>query len=294
MKVLVIGATGFTGSSVVPLLLAQGARVRCMVRPTSNVGSLPLDSVDLFHGDLDNRESIDRAMRGTQTLACLASLEWGHAAALVSSAVATGIRRAVFFSTTQIFTTLDRRVKAIRLAAEESIRSSGLRFTILRPTMIYGGPRDRNMSRLIRFLERWPAIPVFGSGEYLQQPVYVEDVASAVRDCLATTATEDRAYNLAGASKITYNQVIDTVCGLLRRKVRKIHLPAAPFISLLSAVEAIFPFLPLKADQIRRLNEDKQFDFSDARRDFNYQPRSFEEGIRLELQAMGLARAANL
>src|SRR5205814_8821341 len=108
----------------------------------------------------------------------------GHAPALVATARAAGIERAVFISTTAIFTALNAPSKAVRVAAEKTIGESGLRATILRPTMIYGSARDRNMARLIRYLRRWPVIAVAGSGVHLQQPIYVDDVARAVADAL--------------------------------------------------------------------------------------------------------------
>jgi uncharacterized protein YbjT (DUF2867 family) len=292
MKVLVTGSTGFTGSYVVPLLLRQGVSVRCFVRATSDTRPLPLDQVELAEGDLSDQSSIEEALRGADALVNLASLGFGHAPNVVNAARAAGTRRAIFISTTAIFTTLNAPSKTVRLAAEETIAASGLDYTILRPTMIYGSSRDRNMCRLIEYLRRWPAIPVFGRGEHLQQPVYVEDLAAAVVQSLATGRTVGRSYNVSGRSPLTYNQVIDTVCEALGRRARKIRLPLAPLVTVLNAIERLPLRLPLKAEQVLRLNEDKAFDSSAAMEDFGYRPRTFAEGIRLELQEMGIKAEA--
>jgi uncharacterized protein YbjT (DUF2867 family) len=291
MRALVTGATGFTGSYVVPLLLQQDAQVRCLVRTSSDVSILPVDRIELAYGDLENRTSIEQALHGIDVLVNIASLGFGHAPSIVNAAVTASVQRAIFISTTAIFTTLNAASKSVRLAAEEMIRKSGLAYTILRPTMIYGSLRDRNMCRLIRYLQRWPVFPIFGSGEYLQQPVYVEDVATAVIQSLAATQTIGKSYNISGATPLTFNQVIDTICELLGRNVHKVHLPAIPAVAGLTALERLpLPLpLPIRAEQILRLNEHKAFDFAEAARDFGYQPRSFAEGIRLELDEMGLA-----
>jgi nucleoside-diphosphate-sugar epimerase len=286
MKVVVIGATGFTGSYVVPLLLKRGAQVCCLVRETSDRSNIKVDQCTVSIGDLSDRASLRRAFDGAEILINLASLGFGHAGNVVAAAAESGIQRAVFVSTTAIFTTLNPQSKSVRLAAEEAIRSSDLAYTILRPTMIYGSSRDRNISRLIRYLYRWPVIPIFGSGESLQQPVFVGDVAAAVVQCVDHDKSVGHAYNVPGAEPLSFNQVIDTICRLIQRKVRKVHFPAAPIVASLETIERLPLRLPIKAEQVRRLNEDKAFDYVDAERDFGYHPRSFQDGIRLQLQEM--------
>ena len=70
--------------------------------------------------------------------------------------------------------------------------------------------------------------------------------------------------------------------------MHKIHLPALPFVAALKIARRCGLGVPVKAEQIFRLNENKTFDFDDARRDFNYTPRSFAAGISWELREMGI------
>ena len=288
MKVLVTGASGFTGTYVVSALRRQGVAVRAFLRPGGNPDVLRPAEIELASGDLDNPGSLQAALSGVDALVNIASLGFGHAPGIVGAAENAGIRRALFISSTSIFTRLESRSQAVRLQAEEIIGRSGLAWTILRPTMIYGSARDRNMCRLIRYLRRWPLIPVFGSRAGLQQPVYVGDVALAVSRALTSAATIGKAYNIPGKQALTLDQIIDVIARRLGRRIRKVHLPGAPVAALLSLMEKAYPGLPIKAEQIRRLDEDKSFDYSDASRDFDYRPRSFEEGIALELAGMDL------
>jgi len=286
MKVLITGATGFTGSYVVPTLLQQDIAVRCFVRPASNVNLLPVDRVELAQGDLDDPASLETALTGVDALVNLASLGFGHAEGIVGALMKVGIRRSIFISTTAIFTRLNARTKSVRLKAEETIRNSGLDYTILRPTMIYGSSRDRNMCRLIRYLRRWPVIPVFGNRGSLQQPVYVADVAAAVSQTLAESKSIGKCYNIPGASPQTLDQIVDTICFLMNRRVWKIHIPGGSVASAIALAERLCIKMPVTAEQILRLNEDKSFDYSRAREDFGYRPRSFKEGISLEIAQM--------
>src|SRR5436305_14726910 len=100
MQVLVTGATGFTGSHVVPLLLRDNYRVRCFVRRTSVTGALPVDQVELFFGDLSEKDSLTKALEGMDALVNIASLGFGHATTIVAAAEASGVGSAIFVSTT--------------------------------------------------------------------------------------------------------------------------------------------------------------------------------------------------
>ncbi len=284
MKIFVTGATGFTGSRVVPLLLKQGHQVRCLYRPSSDRSFLPQPEIEWVTGDLSDSESLSKAMQGMDVLVNIASLGFGHADSIITAAKNAGVKRAIFISTTAIFTQLNAKSKKVRVAAELTIESSGLKYTILRPTMIYGSPRDRNMWRLIRFMKISPIIPIFGEGKYLQQPIFVDDVAQAVLNCLSNDKTIGKSYNIAGKRALTYNQVIDTIAKQINKQIWKIHIPLKPVVALLTLFEKIrFPF-PIKAEQALRLNEDKAFSYEEASQDFGFSPRSFEEGIGLELK----------
>jgi len=285
MTVLLTGATGFTGSHLLEQLLAAGIRPRCLVRPASAAAAdeLRARGADVALGDIADPASLVEALRGVETLLNTASIGFGHGPGLVEAAERAGVRRAIFISTTAIFTTLEAKTKSVREAAEARIRGSALAWTIIRPTMIYGTPRDRNMIRLVRYLQRWPVIPVIGDGKHLQQPVYVGDVARAVILALNSDNTIGRAYNIAGREPLTFNQVIDTVARLLGRRVYKLHLPVAPIVAPLRLLERTGLRFPIKAEQILRLNENKAFDYGEAARDFGYAPVSFEEGIAREI-----------
>jgi nucleoside-diphosphate-sugar epimerase len=284
MKIFITGATGFTGSRVVPLLLKNGFEVRCLYRASSDRSPLNGLNVEWALGDVSDSASLTSAMQGTDALVNIASLGFGHADSIIRTAKDAGIQRAIFISTTAIFTQLNASSKKIRVAAELAVETSGLKYTILRPTMIYGSPRDRNMWRLIKFMRLSPIVPIFGDGKYLQQPIYVDDVAAAVLGCLKGDVTIGRSYNIAGKHPLTYNEVIDTLAKAMNKRVWKLYVPSKPVVSLLKLFEKIHVPFPIKAEQVLRLNENKDFSYAEAERDFGFSPLSFEEGIGLELR----------
>lgn len=290
MKVFVTGGTGFTGSRVVPLLLKSGYEVRCLYRMTSDRSLLPQEEIEWVAGDLSDTEALTSAMQGAEILVNIASLGFGHADSIINAATRAGVKRAVFISTTAIFTKLNASSKKVRLAAERAIETSDLKYTILRPTMIYGSDRDRNICRLIRWLRVLPFFPVFGDGKSLQQPIYVDDVAQAVDHCLTSERAVRKSYNISGQHPLPYNEVIDTIGRQMHKSIWKIHVPSALVIGLLKFFEKLHVPFPIKSEQVLRLNENKDFGYQDAEQDFKFDPRSFSEGIQLELQQMGLMK----
>lgn len=286
MRIFVTGATGFTGSHTVSLLLKNGYSVRCLHRPTSDRSVLAQPEIEWVQGDVSQTEALSASMRGADVLVNIVSLGFGHADSIVCAAKNAGIQRAIFLSTTAIFTQLDAKSKSIRMEAEHIIESNGLQYTILRPTMIYGTPRDRNMWWLIRFLRYSPLLPIFGDGNSLQQPIHVSDVAQAVLRCLQCDVTIGKSYNIAGKHPLTYNQVLDELAAQMNRRIWKIHFQYLPLVTIMKFFERFHLPFPIRAEQILRLNENKNFSYEEAQRDFGFRPLSFMEGIGLELKQL--------
>jgi nucleoside-diphosphate-sugar epimerase len=294
MKILVTGATGFTGKHVVRLLLEASHDVSCLVRPTSKRTAVSLPGIKFVSGDLDDGALLETAFRGQEVLINVAPLVGSkdgtndetfgrRARSIVRACRAVGIKRAIFVSSTSIFTTIDAVSKRAKLAAEAEVLDSSLAYTILRPTMIYGGVDDRNMIRLIRFLRRYPVIAVPGNGKSRQQPIHVEDLAGAIVDCLLTETTIRKAYNVSGAQPITFNEVVASACQSLGVRRMIVHIPLRPALWAGKLLPWVQKKPWIKEERLLRLNEDKCFDHSDATRDFGFTPRHFAEGIRQEV-----------
>ena len=279
---MVTGATGFTGQRVLPLLMGKG-EICCLLRPNSDVRKIEEFGYEIVFGDLGNLDSLKKAMFGSDALINIASIGFGHAPGIVNTAEKAGIKRAIFISTTALFTQLDVTSKSVRQQAEDCIKASKLEWTILRPTMIYGSPGDRNMIRLIRFLDRFPVIPIFGNGNYLQQPVYVNDVAKSIVGLLFNDNTIQKVFNISGKFPHTYNNIIDLTAKALRKKTIKIHLPFKLSLYAIRLYENISSKPLITCEQIMRLNEHKNFDYSYAKEIFGYNPSSFDEGISKEV-----------
>lgn len=288
MRVHVTGASGFLGGHVVPLLVSHGHDVTALCRSAKAAATVEALGAQPLAGDLDDPASVDDAFSASHAdgLVNLASLGFGHAPAIVAAAEESGMTRAVFISTTGIFTHLDTRSKATRRAAEETVMSSALGWTILRPTMIYGAPGDRNMARLLRLVSRSPVVPLPGGGQRLQQPVHVEDLATAVVSALEADTAVGKIYDVAGPEPLTLRQVVASAAEAVGRSPKLVTVPLGPAIAAAKAYEKVAGRPRIRAEQLERLAEDKAFDISAARGDLGYDPRPFAEGIAQEAKML--------
>lgn len=280
-RVLVTGATGFLGEHVLARR-PPDCELTVFVRPASDLSRLPA-GVRTHVGSLDRPETLEAALEGQDLLLNLASLGFGHAPGVVAACRRAGVPRSVFVGSAAVFTTLPARSKSVRLEAERCLQDSGLSCALLRPTMIYGTPRDRNIWRLIRLLRFSPAVPVL-RGEGLHQPVHVEDVADAVWAAASLTHAGYRAYNVGGARALRLEEMIGAIAGGLGRRVLLVPVSASAARAG-AAVARLLPFLPrISAEQIERLREDKSVDNGPARTAFGYAPRDFQTGVAQELR----------
>jgi nucleoside-diphosphate-sugar epimerase len=150
--------------------------------------------------------------------------------------------------------------------------------------MIYGTPDDRNMWRLLRFLNQAPAVPLPNGGTNLQQPVHVADLANTIVAAIEREESLNRVYNVAGPEPLSFRKVVEEACQAIGCFPRPIALPAEPLRRGLSALERRGMRTPIKAEQVARIIEDKTFDITPAIVDLGFASRPFSNGIQEEAE----------
>lgn len=290
------GGTSDLGERVASGLVALFGQesLLCLVRKTSDVSRLKKMGIKLVVGDVQEAFSFS-SLIGPETI----YIDMTHPkyySRSIDIIANSGVQRAFFITTTGIFSQY-RSAAGVYIDGEQRIKNSGIDYTILRPSMIYGTYRDRNMTRLLQFLERWPFFPVFGSGRALMQPVYVADLAEGIlRAIVKKEKTRKKEYNLCGPEPITYMSLLMQACQMLGITRTFIHIPHSIAAGMVAWAEKI-PGFPITYEQVLRLAEDKCFEILAAQSELDYRPRCFSEGIRLEiecLRAKGLLRSRRM
>ena len=128
--------------------------------------------------------------------------------------------------------------------AEDVIESSGIPFTILQPSLIFG-ERDRLTSHLVALLRFSPLVPVLGHDDAKVQPVWVGDVCMAVLRALNDDSSDGRTFQLGGPASMSFAQIVETVQKITG--ARAISVPIPPFIAsaFVKLGEQIFDDPPL-------------------------------------------------
>ena len=266
----------------------RDCEVRCFVRRTSLVERLR--GLELAYGDVRDADSIARALHEMDAFVHLAGIR--YTPVVLEAMQRAGVERLVIVSSTGAHSRFEFR-SAPRLLNEALLSGSSLRWTVVRPSMIYGSELDHNMHKLLRFLDRWPAFPLFGSGENLWQPVYYEDLARGLYAALTKPEADGQIYDLPGPRPLTYLDLVRTAVGALGKSTRIVRIPAEPVRRALALAERIGLPLPVSSEQVLRLREDKAYSYDKARKELSYAPRAFKEGIALEvgrLREIGVVR----
>jgi len=291
MRILLTGATGLLGGELLELLLAGGHKTRCLLRSDSpHASRLAEKPVEILRGDVAREEDLYRALGDTDALLHVAGIEYSPP--VVRAARRAGVGRILIVGSTSAHSAYAFR-SSPKLQMEELVRASGLAWTIVRPSMIYGSERDRNVHRLLRYLDRSPVFPIFGPGTNLWQPVYHEDCARGVFEALKRPVSVGRSYDLPGAEPLTYIDLVRTSADALGRSPRILKLPLEPVRRALVTAERMRLPLPIDSGQVTRLREDKAYSYERARQDLDYAPRPFADGVAIEverLRGLGMVR----
>ena len=258
--ILVTGATGFIGRTLVRQLSSIGYPMRALIRPSPRTPRLPKGvPVEVAVVSLADRRGLRAALRGVETIFHLASAENQGSRGdlliadiqgtenLVEAAADAGVDRIVFLSHIGAARASAYPAFKAKGIAEEHIRNGKVPYTILRTSLVYG-PEDHFTNNLARLIHFSPGIfPIPAGGRTVVQPVWVEDLVTCMLWSLENNDTINQVYELGGSEFFTLQQILETIMDVTDRN--RFLLPLSPITlrAITVFLEGIVPNFPISS-----------------------------------------------
>ncbi len=265
--ILVTGGTGFVGPRVVHALRERDQPVRALVRNPSGRSATTLAAwgAELVQGDMTDRESLRRAVEGSEAVVHLVAIRQGSqeqfqrvmeegTRELVAAASEAGVKRFVLMSalgTSEQTKDLVPYYHA-KWEQEQTVQGSGLEHVIFRPSFVFakeGGilPTFRRLARLS------PVTPIIGSGEQRIQPIWVDDVGAYFAQGVDKAEAANQVFELGGPDAVSWNEFWKRLKRVLGQRRPSVHVPVALMRANALITERLPGNIPLTRDLLKML-----------------------------------------
>jgi nucleoside-diphosphate-sugar epimerase len=312
MKVLVTGATGFTGGHLARELQRRGRQVRALVRDPSKADALAKAGIELAPGDLVDAAAVKRAAEGCDVIYHIAAVyrearhgddfyrrvNVGGTVNVLDAARDGGVGRVVHCSTVGVHGDItsvpadenapmspgdvyqDTKLEAENIASQRFATLQG--GTIFRPVGIYG-PGDLRFLKLFKTIYNG-SFRMIGSGDVLYHMTYIDDLVDGIIRCGEEAAAAGQVYILSGPRYTTVRELVASVAKAEGRQVPRGRIPLGPMMAAATLCEWLCKPLgiepPLHRRRLDFFIKDRGFTSDKARREIGYQPRvDLEEGL---------------
>ena len=290
MLVLVTGATGFLGRNVVEELLARHHQVRCLVHSPGRERLFGKRDVEIHYGNVLDADSLQQAMYDVQSVVHLVGIirqrrsstfDLVHregTANVVEAAGNSGVREIIYVSALGAAFNPAYPYYHSKRQAEQRVINSGLGYTILRPSVIFG-KGDEFLTALAGLVRLGPFTPVIGGGRNRMQPVAVEDVARCVSGSVGNSLVKGKVLSLGGPDRLNYNELIDEVAFAMGRRARRLNIPTFLAYPAVAVFEGLLPRPPLTTTQLKMLGIRNVAEGNDIEDEFGFTPRPLRGNI---------------
>jgi NADH dehydrogenase len=301
LRVLVTGGTGFVGTHLVNSLLRRRHAVAVLARGPERARNRYNRGVEVAAGDVLDPRSLSAAVAGREAVVHLVGIIFEtktqtfdavHRVAVENVIAATkekGPRRLLHMSAMGAAADAPSEYSRSKAAGENAVRESGLDWTILRPSLIFG-PGDGFFSGLAPIVRRNPGfIPVIGRGQTRFMPVSVYDVARVFADSLERPETIGRTYEVGGPQTFTLNELYREIALAVGKPHKPmIHVPLWWGGLLARGFEWAFrrglvDAPPLTRDQLKSLSRNNAADISETIQTFGGSWKELRAGLRESL-----------
>lgn len=257
----VTGAFSYSGAQIAERLLDDGRCVRTLTHHPEREHRLKVN-VDARRYRFDDPVELARSLEGTATLYNTFWVRFDHGSTNFANAIESsrmlfyaarqaGVQRIVHVSITNPAVESPLPYFRGKALVEYALAQSGVPYTVVRPTLVFGGERDVLVNNIAWILRRMPAFALPGDGDYPVQPVHVHDLA---RICVeAGAGTGDRLIDAAGPETMSFRDLVMLIRGAVDARSPIVGLPAPVMLAAARALGLLVRDVVLTGDEIRGL-----------------------------------------
>ncbi len=304
MRVLVTGATGFLGGHLIEEM-AKGPHVPvCAHRKGSDTRKIDALGLEKVVFDLTDRDSMLQALKGVDAVVHLAAyytftgkkeiydrVNVKGTGDLLEACKEAGVQRFLYCSSTEAMGPIasppgdedsplnpQYEYGRSKARAEELVRSSGLDWTILRPSGIYGPSNVDDVAYyFITSFRGFASKFIIGSGKNFIQFVHVKDVVQGFVKALDRPASVKRTYIITQARPYTYEEVYRVLANIFQQKEPRWRVPRSLAKLMMLPIEGFNLLLGrenflYRRETVESVTSDRAFSIDRARRDLGYEP----------------------
>ena len=302
MKIVVAGGTGFLGRHLARRLMDDGHEVSVLGRDPRRVSSIPelFGATGLF-GDVTDPYSLKGSLDGCD--AVLVAVQFPNypmeqprkdltfdrydrrgTEYVLEEAQRAGVERFFYVSGVNVHPASPKPWYRAKGRAEESIKNSGLRYSILRPSWAYG-PGDKALNKFVAIARMSPVVPVptrfEGTSAVPQkiQPVSVDDIATATTKIFSTEDAWGKVIEIGGPEPMTMPEVVRTMLSVMRKKRVLLPMPTV-LMKLATAPLTFLPKPPLTPGAVDFAVQDGLADLTELRNLLGIEPMTLRDGLR--------------
>jgi NADH dehydrogenase len=284
--ILVTGACGAMGSVLVRGLTSAGHKVRACVMPGDPYISRIADTgAELREADITNPPQMQGICSNATIVYHLAAIiitkdeqifkriNVEGTRIILAEAQKAGVEHFIYISSASVTYHHQTPYSLSKRNAEALVVASGIPYTIIRPTLVYGKIGGQEFDMYLDYLQKYPIVPFIGNGRALKQPVFVDDIMRGLLALPGNAATHGKIYNFSGGESISMRD-FSRLCLTLLGKPNKlfVYLPVWLCRCIGWIMALVMKNPPLKWQVIAGIIQDANLDPSEAIRDTGYNP----------------------
>jgi NADH dehydrogenase len=283
-RILITGGTGAIGSVLIKRLSDLSHKIRLLTLPNDPaIKHLSEKEIEIWPGDISDRNSLNGICENVTVVIHMAAIILTDNDSdydrinitgtnnILKEAKKSNASHFIHISSASVLYPKTTPYSLSKRVCERLVRESGVKYTIVRPTLVYGKKGGQEFDIFLANLKKFPIIPFIGRGESLKRPVLVDDIIDGLITLASQPEGKAKLYNFSGGEAISMINFAKFCLLLMNTRYHLfIHIPIWLCILIAVILKKIMKKPPLRWNMIAGVTQDADLDPSDAIRDLQF------------------------